>query len=63
MCTEGKEQMQNISGDTLESWDHAIATCEGCWQILGHFSQNCTFIIKNYLNDALLYYGPNFHAW
>ena len=25
--------------------------------VRGHFSQNCTFVIKNYITGALLYYG------
>ena len=35
----------------------AVTTCDGCWHIRGHFSQNCTFIIKNYLTGGILYYG------
>ena len=41
----------------MGSWSRAVTTCDGCWQIRGHFSQNCTFIIKNYLTGGLLYYG------
>ena len=29
---------------------------DGCWLTRGHFSQNCTFIIKIYLN-TILWYG------
>jgi len=49
--------MKSISSDQLGSWDCAVTTCGGCWQIRGHFSQNCTFIIKNYLTGGLLFYG------
>ena len=49
--------MKSISSDQLGSWDGAVATCYGCWQIRGHFSQNCTFIIQNYITGGLWYYG------
>ena len=57
MCEDAKEQMRSISDEELGSWERAVTTCDGCWQIRGHFSQNCTFIVKNYLTGALLYYG------
>lgn len=57
MCEDAKTQMRNISDDTLGSWGRAVTTCDCCWQIRGHFSQNCTFIIKNYFTGALSYYG------
>ena len=57
MWEDAKEQMCSISNEELGSWEKAVTTCDGCWQIRGHFSQNCTFIIKNYLTGALLYYG------
>ena len=53
ICDDAK----HISSDVLGSWSRAVTTCDGCWQIRGHFSQNCTFIIKNYLTGGLLYYG------
>ena len=46
LCEDAKLQMKSISSDQLGSWDRAVTTCDGCWQIRGHFSQNCTFIIK-----------------
>ena len=57
VCEEAKLQMQNVENDQLGSWERAVTTCDGCWQIRGHFSQNCTFVIKNYITGGFLYYG------
>ena len=57
MCDDAKHQMKQLSTEQIGSWSRAVTTCDGCWQIRGHFSQNCTFIIKNYLTGALLFYG------
>ena len=52
-----KRQMKDIPPEVIGSWARAVTTCDGCWHIRGHFSQNCTFIIKNYLTGGILYYG------
>lgn len=57
ICEEGKNAMKKLPDGDLGSWSRGVTTCDGCWQIRGHFSQNCTFVIKNYLTGALLYYG------
>ena len=57
LCEDAKLQMKRISSDQLGSWDSAVTTCDGYWQTRGHFSQNCTFIIKNYITGGLLFYG------
>ena len=57
LCEDAKLRMKSISSDQLGSWYCAVTTCDGCWQIRGHFSQSCTFIIKNYIMGGLLYYG------
>ena len=46
ICDDVKNQMKDISPDVIGSWSCAVTTCDGCWQIRGYFSQNCTFIIK-----------------
>ena len=56
MCDDVKHHMKQMPYDDIGSWSRAVTTCDGCWQIRGHFSQNCTFTIKNYLT-GLLYYG------
>ena len=40
----------------LGSWKRAVTTSDGCWQIRGSFSHNSTFVIRNYLIGALLWY-------
>ena len=55
LCEDAKLQMKSISSDQLGTWDRAVTNCDGCWQIRGHFSQNCTFIIKNYITGGLCF--------
>ena len=57
ICEEAKEEMKETPSSELGSWERAITTSDGCWHIRGFFSQNSTFIIKNYLTGALLWYG------
>lgn len=57
MCDEAKENMKKSAPDQIGSWSRAVTCCDGCWLIRGHFSQNCTFVIKNYITGALLFYG------
>ena len=58
MCDDANLQhMKELSSDQIGSWSRAVTCCDGCWLIRGHFSQNCNFVIKNYITGALLYYG------
>ena len=57
ICEEAKDEMKTMPSSELGSWKKAVTTSDGCWHIRGYFSQNSTFIIKNYLNGALLWYG------
>jgi len=47
LCTLAKNDMKELPGATLGSWLRAVTTANGCWLTRGHFSQNCTFIVKN----------------
>ena len=57
MCARAKEEMKALPADEQGSWENAVTTADGCWLTRGHFSQNCTFIIKNYLTNTILWYG------
>lgn len=57
MCEDAKQTMKDQPQGQLGSWSRAVTTCDGCWLIRGHFSQNCTFIVKDYITSGLLYYG------
>ena len=57
VCELGKEEMKALPSDKLGSWQRAVTTSDGCWHIRGFFSQNCTFVIRNWLTGALLWYG------
>ena len=48
--------MKALPSTELGSWEQAVMTSDGCWQIRGFFSQNSTFIVRNYLTGALLWY-------
>lgn len=56
MCDEEKAQMKRIDSNVLESWQRAVVTSDGVWHTRGHFSKNGSFIIKNYLTGALLWF-------
>lgn len=57
MCDLAKADMKSLPSSELGSWKRAVTTSDGCWHIRGFFSQNSTFIIRNYLTGSLLYYG------
>ena len=57
ICEEAKNEMKELPSSELGSWKQAVTTSDGCWQIRGFFSQNSTFVIRNYLTGALLWYG------
>ena len=54
MCDGAKEAMKALPEAKLGSWKNAVTTADACWLTRGHFSQNCTFIIKNYLTNTIL---------
>ena len=56
MCDDAKHQMKQVSSDQIGCWSRAVTCCDGCWLIGGHSSENCTFVIKNYITGAFLYY-------
>ena len=57
ICEEAKMEMKSLPSSELGSWERAVTTSDGCWHIRGFFSQNSTFVIRNYLTGALLWYG------
>ena len=57
MCKQAKEDMKALPVEDFGSWQNAVTTADGCWLTRGHFSQNFTFIVKNYLKNTILFYG------
>ena len=51
-----KQEMIDKKDDELGSWKRAVTVADGTWQTLGWHSKNATFTIRNYPNEALLYY-------
>ena len=56
MCQMAKDEMKALSPIAVGSWQRAITSSDGAWLTRGKFSQNCTFTIRNYMNNSLLYY-------
>ena len=57
MCDEEKEKMKSLADGDLGSWKRAVVTSDGVWHTRGHFSQNASFVIKNYMTGGFLCYG------
>ena len=56
MCNTVKDEMKLLDSSTVGSWQRAITTSDGAWLTRGKFSQDCTFTIRNYINNSLLYF-------
>jgi len=56
MCELAKSEMKALDPATVGSWQRAITTSDGAWLTRGKYSQNCTFTIRNYVNNSLLYF-------
>ena len=56
MCEMAKDEIKALSPRTVGSWQRAITFSDGAWLTRGKFSQNCTFTIRNYMNNSLLYF-------
>ena len=56
MCSNAKNEMKMLNSSVVGSWQRAITSSDGVWLTRGKFSQNCTFTIRNYMNNSLLYY-------
>ena len=50
MCDGGKEASKALPAAQLYRWQNAVTTTDACWLMRSHFSQNCAFMIKNYLS-------------
>ena len=51
MCDEA---MYKLGSDKLGSYHRAVTTGDGTWLTRGSFSQNYTYTLRNYMNNALL---------
>ena len=55
-CNLAKAEMKSKDPDELGSWQRAVTVADGAWLTRGHFSQNFTLHVRNYLNGAILFY-------
>ena len=56
MCDEAKSEMKSLGPAVVGSWKRAVTTSDGVWLTRSKFSQNCSFTVRNYMNNALLYF-------
>ena len=63
ICEYYKGRDEGNARRELGSWQNAITAADGCWLTRGHFSQNFTFIVKNYLEEHQFLIWPPLHAW
>lgn len=56
MCDEAKSEMKSLGPTVIGSWKRAVTTSDGVWLTRGKFSQNCSFTVRYYMNNALLYF-------
>ena len=56
MCNDAKSEIKMLDPSTVGSWQRAVTSSDGAWLTRGKFSQNCTFTIRNYVNNSLLYF-------
>jgi len=56
MCSEAKEDMKALDPTVVGSWKRAITSSDGVWLTRGKFSQNCSFTVRNYMENSLLYF-------
>ena len=56
MCDDAKAEMKAKPPTEVGSCQRAITSSDGVWLTRGKFSQNCTFTIRNYTNNSLLYF-------
>lgn len=57
ICEHEKAEMKK------SAWQNAVTTADWCWLTRGHFSQNCTSIVKNLPEEHHSVVWPPLHAW
>ena len=45
-----------MPADQIGSWNRVVTAGDGVWLTRGHYSQNSSYTVRNYLTGALLYY-------
>ena len=59
MCECAKGEMKAMAAEEIGSWQIAVTSADRCWLTRGQFSQNFTFIVKNYKRTV----WPPLHTW
>ena len=54
---EARDYTKEKDPSTLGSWKKLVTTADGCWLTRGFHSQNATYVIKDYVENTILWYG------
>uniref|UniRef100_A0A1X7VIU0 Uncharacterized protein n=1 Tax=Amphimedon queenslandica TaxID=400682 RepID=A0A1X7VIU0_AMPQE len=60
ICLEARKEMQDMGQKKLGSWKMAVTCGNAVWLTRHSFSRNCTYIVRNFLTGAPLYYYYTF---
>eukprot|EP00118_Oscarella_pearsei_P023973 m.294635 g.294635 ORF g.294635 m.294635 type:complete len:616 (+) comp40752_c0_seq9:960-2807(+) len=56
LCAKEKNRMQAMPPEEIGSWQRAVVASDGVWLTRGAHSKHGSFVVKNFLTGAILWY-------